>query len=44
MAERCEKGYGGAVEGVGEGKALDGGFIAQRLGLHGGAPAFVPLI
>ena len=35
-AERCEKGYGGAVEGVGEGEALAGGFIAQRLGLRGG--------
>ena len=43
-AERCEKGYGGAVEGVGEGEALAGGFIAQRLGLRGGAPASVPLI
>ena len=43
-AERCKKGYGGAVEGVGEGKALAGGFIAQRLGLRGGAPASVPLI
>ena len=43
-AERCEKGYGGAVEGVGEGEALAGGFIAQRLGLRSGAPPFVPLI
>ena len=43
-AKRCEKGYGGTVEGVGEGEALAGGFIAQRLGLHGGAPASMPLI
>ena len=43
-AERCEKGYGGMVEGVGEGEALAGGFIAQRLGLRGGAPMSVPLI
>ena len=43
-AERCDMGYGGAVEGVGEGEALAGGFIAQRLGLRGGAPASVPLI
>ena len=43
-AKRCEKGYGGTVEGVGEGKALARGFIAQRLGLRGGAPASLPLI
>ena len=43
-AERCEMGYGGAVEGVGEGKALAEGFIAQRLGLRGGVPTSVPLI
>ena len=35
---------GGAVEGVGEGEALAGGFIAQMLGLHGGASASVTLI
>ena len=43
-AKRCEKGYGGVVEGVGEGEALARGFIAQRLGLHSGTPASVPLI
>ena len=43
-AERCEKGYGSVVEGVVEGEALAGGFIAQMLGLRGGAPASVPLI
>ena len=43
-AERCEKGYGSVVEGVGEDKALARGFIAQMLGLRGGGPASMPLI
>ena len=29
-AERCEKGYGGAVEGVGEGEALAGGSYSPQ--------------
>ena len=43
-AERCEKGYGSVVEGVGEDKALARGFIAQMLGLRSGAPVSVLLI
>ena len=33
-----------AGKGDGEGEALAGGFVAQGLGLRGGAPASVPLI
>ena len=42
--QRWEGASAAAGKGDGEGEALAGGFVAQRLGLRGGAPVSVPLI
>ena len=42
--QRWEGASATARKGDGEGEALARGFVAQRLGLRGGAPASVPLI